>query len=54
MTGDLTNHLVVVGLGPGAKSTCSGLQARARAPEPTQAAPGQVMPMVKHTMERPC
>ena len=30
MTGDLTNHLVVVGLGPAAKSTCSGLQARAR------------------------
>ncbi|KAK9826435.1 hypothetical protein WJX81_005445 [Elliptochloris bilobata] len=28
MTGDLTNHLVVVGLGPAAKSTCAGLQAR--------------------------
>ena len=26
MTGDLTNHLVVVGLGAAAKSTCAGLQ----------------------------
>jgi hypothetical protein len=54
MTGDLTNHLVVVGLGPGAKSTCSGLQARPRTPEPTQAAAGQVMPAEEHLMERPC
>lgn len=40
MTGDLTNHLVVVGLGAAAKSTCAGLQ---------------VPPMCTHDpLPRPC
>ena len=48
MTGDLTNHLVVVGLGPAAKSTCSGLQARARdrMPVPPGCLPTVCMPCI--------
>lgn len=45
MTGDLTNHLVVVGLGPAAKSTCSGLQARA--PDRTAYPAAAIKPRVR-------